>query len=79
MRIKDWIYKQIIPKEDEIQNIISELENSENLTKEKCIEFLKQVLVSTENTYKEAVNDTLYFVEQVDRNFLNNNIPSHIK
>lgn len=34
------------------------------------------------NSYQagiEAANDTLHFVEQVDKNFLNNNIPHHIK
>lgn len=79
MRVKDSIYKKVLPKEDEIQDIILQLENSENISKEKCIEFLKQILVSSENTYKEAVNDTLWCIEQVDKNFLNNDIPSYIK
>lgn len=79
MRIKDYIYSKIKPKEDEIQIIINLIEADENLDRAKCINFLKQAIVSTQNVYLEAVNDTLAEVEIIDKNFLNREIPPHVK
>ena len=55
------------------------IENDENLDRAKCIDFLKQGILSTQNVYLEAVNDTLAEVELIDRNFLNREIPPHVK
>ena len=79
MRIKDWIYQEIKKPVNEIPALLEALESIENLDKEKCIAFIKEVIVSTQNVYLEAVSDTLALVEQVDRNFLHKEIPSHLK
>lgn len=79
MRIKDYIYQKLKPKEDEIQNLISIIEVDENLDKIKCINFLKEVIISTQNVYSEAINETLAEVELIDRNFLNREVPPHVK
>lgn len=79
MRIKDYIYQKIKPKEDEIQTLIQAIEDDENLDRVKCIDFLKQVILNTQNVYLEGINDTLAEVEQIDRNFLNREIPPHVK
>ena len=79
MRIKDYIYQKIKPKEDEIQTIINLIENDENISKEKCIAFLRTIVVSTQTVYLEAINDTLHLVESIDKQFLNKEIPPHVK
>ena len=79
MRIKDYIYSKITPKQDEIETLINMIENDENLDKAKCISFLKEVIVSTQNVYLEGIKDTLHLVESIDVNFLNREIPPHVK
>ncbi len=79
MRIKDYIYSKVTPKQDEIETLINMIENDENLDRTKCINFLKEVIVSTQNAYLEAVNDTLAEVELIDKQFLNRETPPHIK
>lgn len=79
MRIKDYIYSKIIPKENDIQNVIDLITNYENLDRAKCIEFLKEVIVNTQKVYLEAVNETLAEIEIIDKNFLNKEIPPHVK
>ena len=79
MRIKDYIYSKVQPKEDEIQALINLIEADENLDKAKCINFLKQAIVSTQNVYLEAIGFTLAEVELIDKNFLNKEIPPHVK
>ena len=79
MRIKDYIYSKIVPKEDQIQTLIQMVESDENLDRAKCINFLKEGIRSTQTVYLEAVNDTLAEVELIDRNFLNREIPPHVK
>ena len=79
MRIKDYIYSKIQPKEDQIQTLIQMVESDENLDRAKCINFLKEGIRSTQTVYLEAVNDTLAEVELIDRNFLNREIPPHVK
>lgn len=79
MHIKDYIYNKIKPKEDEIQTLIQMIEADENLDRTKCINFLKEAIRSTETVYLEAVNDTLHLVESIDKQFLNREIPPHVK
>lgn len=79
MRVKDYIYNKLTPKQDEIETIINLIENDENLDRTKCINFLKEVIVSTQNMYLEAVNETLAEIELIDKQFLNREIPSHVK
>lgn len=79
MRTKDYIYSKIVPKEDQIQTLIQMVESDENLDRAKCIDFLKQGILSTQNVYLEAVNDILAEIELIDKNFLNREIPPHVK
>lgn len=79
MRIKDYIYSKVTPKQDEIETLIQMIEADENLDRTKCISFLKEAIVSTQNVYLEAVNETLYLVENIDKQFLNKEIPPHVK
>ena len=79
MRIKDYIYSKITPKQDEIETLINMIETDENLDKVKCINFLKECVVSTQNVYLEGIKDTLHLVESIDVNFLNREIPPHVK
>jgi hypothetical protein len=75
MRIKDYIYNKLIPKQDVIESIINLIESDENLDRTKCINFLKEAVISTQNVYLEAVNETLHLVESIDKQFLNREIP----
>lgn len=79
MRTKDYIYSKLTPKQDEIEAIINLIETDENLDRTKCINFLKQAVVSTQNVYLEAVNETLHLVESIDKQFLNREIPPDVK
>ena len=79
MRVKDYIYSKITPKQDEIEAIINMIENDENLDKTKCINFLKEVIVSTQNVYLEGIKDTLHLVESIDVNFLNKETSPHVR
>jgi len=79
MRIKDYIYSKITPKQDEIETLINMIENDENLDRAKCIDFLKQGILSTQNVYLEGIKDTLHLVESIDVNFLNRETPPHVK
>lgn len=79
MRIKDYIYSKLTPKEDEIKTLINLIEADETLDRTKCISFLKEAVVSTQNVYLEAVNETLAEIELIDKQFLNKEIPPHVK
>ena len=78
MRIKDWIYSKV-NKEDEIAALIEVIEADKNLDKKKCINFLKEAIVSSEKVYLEGVQDALHYVEQCDKNFLNKELPPYVK
>ena len=65
MRIKDYIYSKVKPKEDEIQALINLIESDENLDKAKCINFLKQAIVSTQNVYLWSLIKYQFFFHRI--------------